>query len=63
MSAYDIVARYFSKGDQLTATEQLVKGVNGRQRYQTLLGQQHMEDFHHGQRHLPQRPIGAGAGP
>ena len=28
----------FPKGDQPTAIEQLVKGVNGGERYQTLLG-------------------------
>ena len=38
MPAYDLTAPYSPKGDQPTAIEQLVKGVNGGQRYQTLLG-------------------------
>ena len=38
MPAYDLTAPYSPKGDQPTAIEQLVKGVNGGERYQTLLG-------------------------
>ena len=38
MPAYDLTAPYSPKGDQPTAIEQLVRGVNGGERYQTLLG-------------------------
>ena len=38
MPAYDLTAPYSPKGDQPTAIKQLVAGVNGGQRYQTLLG-------------------------
>ena len=38
MPAYGLKAPYSPKGDQPMAIEQLVKGVNGGQRYQTLLG-------------------------
>ena len=38
MPAYDLTAPYSPKGDQPTAIKQLVKGVNGGERYQTLLG-------------------------
>jgi len=38
MPAYDLNAPYSPKGDQPTAIKQLVAGVNGGQRYQTLLG-------------------------
>ena len=38
MPAYDLTAPYTPKGDQPTAITQLVKGVNGGSRYQTLLG-------------------------
>ena len=38
MPAYDLSAPYSPKGDQPTAIKQLVEGVNGGQRYQTLLG-------------------------
>ena len=38
MPAYDLRAPYSPKGDQPTAIEQLVKGVNDGERYQTLLG-------------------------
>ena len=35
---YDLTAPYTPQGDQPTAIAQLVKGVNGGERYQTLLG-------------------------
>ncbi len=38
MPAFDLTAPYSPKGDQPTAITQLVKGVNGGERYQTLLG-------------------------
>ncbi|MFL0750391.1 MAG: excinuclease ABC subunit UvrB [Prochlorococcus sp.] len=38
MPKYDLTAPYSPKGDQPTAIESLVKGVNGGKRYQTLLG-------------------------
>ena len=38
MRAYELSAPYSPKGDQPTAIAQLVKGVNGGERYQTLLG-------------------------
>ena len=38
MPAYDLSAPYSPKGDQPTAIKQLVEGVNGGRRYQTLLG-------------------------
>ena len=38
MPAYDLTAPYSPKGDQPTAIKQLVQGVNGGKRYQTLLG-------------------------
>ena len=38
MPAYDLTAPYSPKGDQPTAITQLVDGVNGGRRYQTLLG-------------------------
>ena len=38
MPAFDLTAPYSPKGDQPTAIQQLVKGVNGGERYQTLLG-------------------------
>ena len=38
MPAYDLTAPYTPKGDQPTAITQLVEGVNGGRRYQTLLG-------------------------
>ena len=38
MPAYDLTAPYSPKGDQPTAIKQLVQGVNGGERYQTLLG-------------------------
>ena len=38
MSAYDLRAPYSPKGDQPKAIDQLVKGLNGGKRYQTLLG-------------------------
>ena len=38
MPAYDLTAPYTPKGDQPTAITQLVEGVNGGSRYQTLLG-------------------------
>ena len=38
MPAYDLTAPYSPKGDQPTAIEQLVKGVQSGERYQTLLG-------------------------
>ena len=38
MPAYDLVAPYSPKGDQPTAINQLVAGLNRGERYQTLLG-------------------------
>ena len=38
MPAFDLTAPYTPKGDQPTAIKQLVAGVNGGERYQTLLG-------------------------
>ena len=38
MPAFDLTAPYSPKGDQPTAIAQLVEGVNGGERYQTLLG-------------------------
>ena len=38
MPAYDLTAPYSPKGDQPTAINQLVAGVNNGERYQTLLG-------------------------
>ena len=38
MSSFNLSAPYTPKGDQPTAIAQLVEGVNGGQRYQTLLG-------------------------
>jgi excinuclease ABC subunit B len=38
MPAFDLTAPYSPKGDQPTAITQLVDGVNGGERYQTLLG-------------------------
>ena len=38
MPAFDLTAPYSPKGDQPTAIKQLVEGVNGGERYQTLLG-------------------------
>ena len=38
MPAYDLTAPYSPKGDQPTAIQQLVAGVNSGERYQTLLG-------------------------
>ena len=38
MPDFDLTAPYSPQGDQPTAIEQLVKGVNGGERYQTLLG-------------------------
>ena len=38
MPAYDLTAPYSPKGDQPSAIEQLVAGVNSGERYQTLLG-------------------------
>ncbi len=38
MPAFELTAPYTPKGDQPTAIAQLVEGVNGGERYQTLLG-------------------------
>ena len=38
MPAFELTAPYLPKGDQPTAIAQLVEGVNGGERYQTLLG-------------------------
>ncbi len=38
MPAFELTAPYSPKGDQPTAIAQLVEGVNGGERYQTLLG-------------------------
>jgi excinuclease ABC subunit B len=38
MPAYELSAPYSPKGDQPTAIKQLVQGVNGGERFQTLLG-------------------------
>ena len=38
MPAYELSAPYTPKGDQPTAIAKLVEGVNGGERYQTLLG-------------------------
>ena len=38
MPSFDLTAPYFPKGDQPTAINQLVAGVNSGERYQTLLG-------------------------
>ena len=38
MAAYNLTAPYSPKGDQPTAIKQLVRGVQGGERYQTLLG-------------------------
>ena len=38
MASYHLTAPYTPKGDQPNAIDQLVKGVNGGLRYQTLLG-------------------------
>ena len=38
MSSYHLTAPYSPKGDQPTAIDQLVRGVKGGKRYQTLLG-------------------------